>query len=145
MKKAFNSAWVFLKNETYLQDLQDMARYDKDPYEQGQPEGIFYEQIDPELQRQFGPIPTSQQLMNLQREIKPHEAELLSQYMTPQRRHSERHSPTPEDTGPLEEMDSGEMRRLPNKEERFGTMEKPMLNPSHYNRFLQSIRDSRLQ
>ena len=51
MKKAFNSAWTFLKNETYLHDLQDMAgRMGGNFYQQDHPAGLFYEQIDPELQ-----------------------------------------------------------------------------------------------
>ena len=110
MKKAFNSAWVFLKNETYLQDLQDMAgRMGGNFYQQDHPAGLFYEQIDPELQY-YHKIPNPEHLMNLQREMKPHEAQLMSQYMAPPTRGSERVSPTPEDTGPLEELESGEMR-----------------------------------
>ena len=142
MSKAFNTAWIFLKgidpaNETYLKDLQDMAGMGSDVYQQGHPEGLFYEQIDPELQHYYN-IPNPEKLMNLQREMKPHEGELMSQFMAPPTRGSERVRPTPKDKGPLEEMESGKMRRMPTREERFGDMEHPILNPGHYNRFLQS-------
>jgi len=125
MKKAFNTAWTFLKNETYLQDMIDMGM------------DVSGERVDPHLLEQLGPIPNAEQLMNLQRTMQPHESQLLADYFATPRSHNPRVKPTPKNTYPLEEMESGEMKRMPNREERFGSIEKPMTNIPNYNRFLQ--------
>ncbi len=136
----FNNAWLFLKNDlpSYLSDLKQNFQ----DYKQGDPGGLFYEGIDPRLQRQLGPIPDAQQLMNMKRDLKPHEIELLRRYYETPRRGSERVRPTPEVTEPYEEEDwegelTGNMRQSPNKAERFGTMKNPTLNPGYYNQYLQ--------